>query len=169
MSTHVRGLVLMVCMVCAPVVGLAACSHPVSERIADLCIGSSVVQHVLLVVDTLTPRAGPDAQKLQGKSYPVTINLHSLLSHRRCEDNSGEGAVLGYLPDVLTAAVATRKQVMRWDVEGKMLRVDLNPGVIDNNLNFALPMNGADGRWSLTRLSGQIGWGRLLRDSAAAR
>lgn len=149
--------------------GLVACSRPVSARIADLCTGSSVIQHVILVVDTLTPRAGTDAQKLQGKSYPVTINLHSLLSHRSCEDNSGEGAVLGYLPDALTAAVATRKQVMRWELEGKMLRVDLNPGVIDNNLNFALPMDGSAGRWSLARLSGEVGWGRLLRDTAATR
>lgn len=166
MSTHVRGLVLALSI---SAVGMAACSHPVSERLADLCEGSSVVQHVVLVVDTLTARAGTDAQKLQGKSYPLTINLHSLLSRRRCEDNRGEGAVLGYLPDALTAAVATRKQVMRWEIEGKVLRVDLNPGVIDNNLNFALPLDGSDGRWSLAKLSGQIGWGRLVRDSTAAR
>ena len=166
MSTHLRSLLWTPAFM---TLGLLACSHPVSARIADLCTGSSVVQHVILVVDTLTPRAGTDARKLQGKSYPVTINLHTLLSHRRCEDNSGEGAVLGYLPDALTAAVATRKQVMRWDVEGKMLRVDLNPGVIDNNLNFALPMDGSDGRWSLARLSGEVGWGRLVRDTAASR
>ena len=166
MSTHLRRLLLATS---AALVLLAACTHPASQRIADLCSGYSVVQHVFLVVDTLTPRAGSDAQRLKGRMYPVTINLHSLLNHRRCEDNSGEGAVLGYLPDVLTAAVATRKQVMRWDVEGSVLRVDLNPGVIDNNLSFALPLNGADGRWSLAKLSGEIGWGRLVRDSASAR
>jgi hypothetical protein len=166
LSTHVRTVVLAAL---APVIALAACSHPVSDRLADLCGGYSVVQHVVLVVDTVTPRAGVDAQKLQGKSYPVTINLHSLLNHRRCEDNSGEGAVLGYLPDALTTAVATRKQVMRWDIEGKVLRVDLNPGVIDNNLNFALPMDGGPGRWSLARLAGEVGFGRLLRDTTAAR
>ena len=149
----------------AAVLGLSACSHPVSEKLGDLCGGYSVVQHVVLVVDTLTPRAGTSAQKLKGKSYPLTINLNNLRSHSRCEDNSGEGVVLGYLPDVLTAAVATRKQVMRWDIEGKMLRVDLNPGVIDNNLNFALPMDGSEGRWSLAKLSGAIGFGRLLRDT----
>ncbi|MEO8879363.1 MAG: hypothetical protein ABI446_03125 [Gemmatimonadaceae bacterium] len=149
--------------------GLSACSHPVSERIGDLCSGYSVVQHVFLVVDTLTPRAGPAAQRLRGKAYPVTINLHTLLNHKNCQDNSGEGAVLGYLPDALTAAVATRKQVMRWDIEGKLLRVDLNPGVIDNNLNFALPLEGGDGRWSLAKLSGQIGWGRLVHDTTAIR
>jgi hypothetical protein len=153
----------------AIIVGLAACSHPVSDRLADLCGGYSVVQHVVLVVDTMTPRAGMDAQKLKGKSYPITINLHTLLNHRRCEDNSGEGAVLGYLPDALTTAVATRKQVMRWDIEGKVLRVDLNPGVIDNNLNFALPMDGSAGRWSLARLAGEVGFGRLLRDTTATR
>jgi hypothetical protein len=153
----------------APALGLTACAHRVSDRLADLCGGYSVVQHVVLVVDTMTPRAGMDAQKLQGKSYPLTINLHSILNHRRCEDNSGEGAVLGYLPDALTTAVATRKQVMRWDIDGKMLRVDLNPGVIDNNLNFALPLDGSAGRWSLARLAGEVGYGRLLRDSTAAR
>jgi hypothetical protein len=152
----------------APLIALAACRHPVSDRLADLCGGYSVVQHVVLVVDTVTPRAGMDAQRLQGKSYPLTINLHSLLNHRHCEDNSGEGAVLGYLPDALTTAVATRKQVMRWDIEGKVLRVDLNPGVIDNNLNFALPMDGGPGRWSLARLAGEVGFGRLLRDTTAA-
>ena len=166
MSTHLRSLVIATS---AAAFGLVACSHPASQRIADLCTGLSVVQHVVLIVDTLTPRAGADAAKLQGKSYPVTINLHSILSHRRCEDNSGEGVVLGYLPDVLTAAVATRKQVMRWDIEGRMLRVDLNPGVIDNNLNFALPLDGSDGRWSLAKLAGQLGWGRLLRDTVSAR
>ena len=119
------------------------------------------------MVDTLTPRAGSDAQKLKGKSYPLTINLNNLRNHKRCEDNGGEGVVLGYLPDALIAAVATRKQVMRWDVEGKMLRVDLNPGVIDNNLNFALPMDGGDGRWSLAKLSGEIGFGRLVRDTTS--
>ena len=164
MSTHLRsvvgaGLVAML--------GLSACSHPVSERLSDLCGGYSVVQHVVLVIDTLTPRAGSDAQKLKGNSYPVTINLNNLRSRKRCEDNSGEGVVLGYLPDALTAAVATRKQVMRWDIEGKTLRVDLNPGVIDNNLNFSLPMNGSDGRWSLAKLSGEIGFGRLMRDTTS--
>jgi hypothetical protein len=149
------------------VLGLSACSHPVSERLGDLCGGYSVVQHVVLVIDTLTPRAGSDAQKLKGNSYPVTINLNNLRSRKRCEDNSGEGVVLGYLPDVLTAAVATRKQVMRWSIEGKTLRVDLNPGVIDNNLNFALPMYGGDGRWSLAKLSGEIGFGRLVRDTTS--
>ena len=164
MSTHMRrvGFSLF-----AAVFGLAACTHPVSQKIDDLCAGYSVVQHVVLVIDTLTPRAGTDAQRLKGKSYPVTINLNNLRSRKRCEDNSGEGAVLGYLPDALTAAVATRKQVMRWSIERKMLRVDLNPGVIDNNLNFALPMDGSDGRWSLAKLSGEIGFGRLLRDTTA--
>ncbi len=166
MSTHLRSVVLVGSL---SVLGVAGCSHPVSERISDLCNGYSVVQHVYLVVDTLTSRAGTDAQRLKGKVYPVTINLHTLLNHKRCEDNSGEGAVLGYLPDALTTAVATRKQVMRWDIEGKMLRVDLNPGVIDNNLNFALPMDGRDGRWSLAKLAGQIGSGRLVRDTTALR
>lgn len=162
MSTHLRGVVGVALAI---VLGLAACSHPVSEKLGDLCGGYSVVQRVVLVVDTLTPRAGSGAQKLKGNRYPVTINLNNLRSHSRCEDYSGEGVVLGYLPDVLTAAVATRKQVMRWSVEGKMLRVDLNPGVIDNNLNFALPMDGTDGRWSLAKLSGEIGFGRLVRDT----
>lgn len=152
-------------MVFVALIGLAACSHPVSQNIGDLCSGYSVVQHVVLIVDTLTPRAGSDAQKLVGKSYPITINLNNLRPRKSCSDNSGEGVVLGYLPDVLTSAVATRKQVMRWDVEGKMLRVDLNPGVIDNNLNFALPIDGSDGRWSLAKLSGQIGFGRVVRDT----
>jgi hypothetical protein len=153
----------------ATFLGVAACAHPVSDRLADLCGGYSVVQHVTLVIDTLTSRAGTGAQKLRGNSYPLTINLHNLLNHRRCEDNSGEGSVLGYLPDALTAAVTTRKQVMRWDIEGKVLRVDLNPGVIDNNLNFALPMDGSTGRWTLAKLSGQVGFGRLLRDSTGGR
>jgi hypothetical protein len=150
-------------------VGLSACSHPVSGKLDDLCGGYSVVQHVVLVLDTLTPRAGTDAQKLKGSSYPVTINLNNLRPRKNCDDNSGEGVVIGYLPDVLTAAVATRKQVMRWSVEGKMLRVDLNPGVIDNNLNFELPMDGRDGRWSLAKLSGEIGFGRLMRDTTVLR
>jgi hypothetical protein len=147
--------------------GLSACSHPISEKLSDLCGGYSVVQHVVLVVDTMTPRAGSDAQKLKGKSYPLTINLNNLRNRSRCEDNSGEGAVLGYLPDALNASVATRKQVMRWAIEGKTLRVDLNPGVIDNNLNFALPMAGGDGRWSLAKLAGEIGFGRLMRDTTS--
>ena len=164
MSTHLRGVVGVAL---AAVLGISACSHPVSQKLGDLCGGYSVVQHVTLIIDTLTPRAGSDAQKLKGNSYPVTINLNNLTPRKRCEDNSGEGVVLGYLPDVLTAAVATRKQVMRWSVEGKMLRVDLNPGVIDNNLNFALPMDGRDGRWSLAKLSGEIGFGRLVRDTTS--
>ena len=164
MSTHARAVRVTALTMIA---GLAACTHPVSDRLADLCGGYSVVQHVTLVIDTLTPRAGMGAQKLKGNAYPLTINLHNLLNHRRCEDNSGEGSVVGYLPDALTAAVTTRKQVMRWGIEGKVLRVDLNPGVIDNNLNFALPMDGSTGRWALARLAGQVGFGRLLRDSTA--
>lgn len=166
MSTHVRARALTAL---ATLCGLAACAHPVSTTLADLCAGYSVVQHVTLVIDTLTPRAGITAQKLKGTSYPLTINLHNLLTRHRCEDNSGEGSVIGYLPDALTAAVTTRKQVMRWNMEGKVLRVDLNPGVIDNNLNFALPLNGSTGRWSLAKLSGQVGFGRLLRDSTSVR
>jgi hypothetical protein len=166
LSTHVGARALTVL---ATLCWLAACAHPVSTRLADLCAGYSVVQHVTLVIDTLTPRAGLAAQKLKGTSYPLTINLHNLLNRHRCEDNSGEGSVIGYLPDALTAAVTTRKQVMRWNMEGKLLRVDLNPGVIDNNLNFALPLDGSTGRWSLAKLSGQVGFGRLLRDSTAQR
>jgi hypothetical protein len=166
LSTRTRAVALAALGALA---GLAACAHPVSERLSDLCAGYSVVQHVILVVDTLTPRAGITAQKLKGNRYPLTINLNNLLHPRRCEDNSGEGAVIGYLPDALTAAVTTRKQVMRWDVEGKLLRVDLNPGVIDNNLNFALPMDGSEGRWTLAKLAGQVGFGRLLRDSTGGQ
>lgn len=166
MSTHTLGRALVLS---ASVLGLFACSHPVSQKLTDLCGGYSVVQHVVLVVDTLTPRAGADAQRLAGKKYPITINLNNLLNPRKCDDRSGEGAVLGYIPDVLKTAVTSRKQVMRWNVEGKFLRVDLNPGVIDNNLNFALPMDGTDGRWSLSTLAGQVGWGRLLMDSTAGR
>ena len=77
--------------------------------------------------------------------------------------------VVGVVVERDAAAVATRKQVMRWDVEGKTLRVDLNPGVIDNNLSLSLPMNGTNGRWSLSTLAGQVGWGRLLIDSTASR
>ena len=166
MSTHAlsRALVLSVSLL-----GLFACTHPVSQKLSDLCGGYSVVQHVVLMVDTLTSRAGSDAQRLVGKKYPITINLNNILNPKRCEDRSGEGAVLGYIPDALETAVTSRKQVMRWDVEGKLLRVDLNPGVIDNNLTFALPMNGTDGRWSLSTLAGQVGWGRLVIDSTAAR
>jgi hypothetical protein len=166
LSTHARTVVLASL---AGALALAACARPVSERLADLCGGYSVVQHVVLVVDTLTPRAGIEAQRLKGKSYPLTINLHSILNHSRCEDNSGEGAVIGYLPDALTTAVATRKQVMRWEIYGKVLRVDLTPGVIDNNLYFALPMDGSPGRWSLARLAGEVGFGRLLHESTASR
>ena len=166
MSTHLRAVAVAVV---GALSGLTACAHPVSEHLADLCAGYSVVQHVVLVVDTLTPRAGIAAQKLKGNRYPLTINLNNLLHPRRCEDNSGEGAVIGYLPDALTAAVTTRKQVMRWNVEGKVLRVDLNPGVIDNNLSFVLPMDGSEGRWSLAKLAGQVGFGRLLRDSTTDR
>jgi hypothetical protein len=166
LSTRMRTVALMVL---GALTGLAACAHPVSERLSDLCAGYSVVQHVVLVVDTLTPRAGIAAQRLRGNRYPLTINLNNRLHPRRCEDNSGEGSVIGYLPDALTAAVTTRKQVMRWDIEGKVLRVDLNPGVIDNNLNFALPMDGSQGRWTLAKLAGQVGFGRLLRDSTAGR
>lgn len=146
-----------------------ACAHAVSHNLSDLCGGYSVVQHVVLVVDTLTSRAGRDAERLVGKKYPITINLNNILNPRNCEDRAGEGAVLGYIPDALATAVTSRKQVMRWDVEGKVLRVDLNPGVIDNNLTFTLPMNGTDGRWAMSTLAGQIGWGRLLIDSTAAR
>ncbi|HEY7861182.1 MAG TPA: hypothetical protein VIB98_07025 [Gemmatimonadaceae bacterium] len=166
MSTHTLGRALALS---ASVLGLLACSHPVSQKLSDLCGGYSVVQHVVLVVDTLTPRAGTDAQRLVGKRYPITINLNNLLNPRNCDDRSGEGAVLGYIPDALKTAVTSRKQVMRWDVEGKLLRVDLNPGVIDNNLNFALPLDGTDGHWSLSTLAGQLGWGRLLIDSTAGR
>jgi hypothetical protein len=165
LSTHMRSQVFLLS---ASLLALSACSHRVSGRLADLCGGFSVVQHVVLVVDTLTPRAGADAQRLVGKTYPITINLHNILNPHRCEDRSGEGAVLGYIPDALKTAVASRKQVMRWDVEGKTLRVDLNPGVIDNNLNFSLPMDGTNGRWSLATLAGQVGWGRLLIDSNAS-
>jgi len=153
----------------ASLLALFACSHSVSPKLSDLCGGYSVVQHVVLVVDTLTARAGPASQRLAGKQYPLTINLNNILNPRNCDDRAGEGAVLGYLPDVLSSAVTSRKQVMRWDVEGKNLRVDLNPGVIDNNLSFTLPMNGTAGRWSMSTLAGQVGWGRLLIDSTAAR
>jgi hypothetical protein len=166
LSTHALGRALVLS---ASLLTLSACTHPVSSKLRDLCGGYSVVQHVVLVVDTLTSRAGADAQRLLGKTYPVTINLHNILNPSSCEDRSGEGTVLGYIPDALETAVASRRQVMRWDVEGTLLRVDLNPGVIDNNLNFALPMDGTDGRWSLSTLAGQVGWGRLLIDSSAAR
>ena len=67
-----------------------------------------------------------------------------------------------HLPDELARAVTSRKQVPRWRIEAAGVAVDLNPGVIDRNLSFSLPLDGSNGSWSLSTLAGEVARGRLL-------
>jgi hypothetical protein len=142
---------------------LGACHSRPSYKLTDLCGGATgVTQRLTLVIDSAHPAAGASARGLVGKKYDLTLNLFNLLNPPRCEDRDGEASLSGYLPDFLSHAVSTRKQVPRWSIEGPDVAVQLNPGVLDDNLSFTLPLDGRDGRWGLSTLAGEVASGRLL-------
>jgi hypothetical protein len=138
------------------------CAHRTSLELSDLCDGRSVAQHLELVIDSVRAPAGAELRRLAGHRFDVELNLINLSRAGRCPDRSGEASIRAHLPDELANAVTSRKQVARWRIEGTDVAVDLNPGVIDNNLSFSLPLDGGNGRWSLSTIAGEVASGRLL-------
>ena len=138
------------------------CAHRTSFKLSDLCEGRSVAQHLELVIDSVRAPAGPELSRLAGHRFDVELNLVNLSAAHRCQDRSGEASIRAHLPDELASAVTSRKQVARWRIQGTQVAVDLNPGVLDNNLSFSLPLDGGNGRWSLSTIAGEVAGGRLL-------
>jgi hypothetical protein len=141
---------------------VAGCPRRTGFTLSDLCEGRSVAQHLTLVVDSVRAPAGPDLRRLTGHDFDVALNLVNLSQGRSCADRSGEASIQAQLPDELASAVTSRKQVARWRIQAARVAVDLNPGVIDNNLSFSLPLDGSDGSWSLSTIAGEVARGRLL-------
>jgi hypothetical protein len=65
------------------------------------------------------------------------------------------------LPDELASA-ASGASTAYWRIDSLAVAVDMNRGVADNNLSLSLPLDGSDGHWSLSRLTGVVAQGRLI-------
>lgn len=138
------------------------CAHRASSELTAVCKGRSVAQNVVLVIDSVMPAGGSGLRNLQGERFDILVNLFNPPSRKSCADRDGEASVeVGDLPDALASA-ASRSSTAHWRVQGVDVVVDLNHGVRDNNLVFTLPLDGGDGRWSLSRFPGVVAKGRLL-------
>lgn len=141
----------------------AACVHRVSTRIQAVCQGDDVARNLALVIDSVTPNAPPGLVRLRGDRFDIVLNLFNHHhSGVHCQDRSGTAsASISRLPDALERA-APPKRDARWWVEGLHVSVSFNPGVVDNNLRFLLPLDGGVGHWWLATLAGPVASGRLL-------
>ncbi|HET7586147.1 MAG TPA: hypothetical protein VFK13_14640 [Gemmatimonadaceae bacterium] len=141
---------------------LTACATSGTSRVSGVCERSTVVQHVVLVVDSVSPRAGPELVPLQGDRVNLTLTLlpdRDPLHH--CPDVSGPAAWSGELPDVLRTGAGDSAQAA-WRIEGDAVAMNLNPGVFDNNLLITLPLSGEVGHWGLSTFVGEVVGGRVL-------
>lgn len=140
----------------------AACVHRVSTNIQALCSGADVARNLALVIDSVTPDAPPGLARLRGDRFDIVLNLFNHLSGVHCQDRFGTAsASVSQLPDALERAAPSKRNA-RWWVEGLHVTVSFNPGAVDDNLQFRLPLNGGVGRWWLSTLAGPVATGRLL-------
>ena len=141
-----------------------ACVHHPSSTITDVCAGGDVAASVGLVIDSVAPVGGAGLEALRGETFDIVVNLFNQLENVHCVDRSGEASVdIEDLPDELASA-ASRARTAQWRVDGLAVVVELNRGVADNNLLLSLPLDGSDGRWSLSRLTGVVAQGRLIKE-----
>lgn len=149
----------------APLVALLASGclpFHASSSLQDLCNGKSVGESLSLALDSLGPTPPSGLRRLQGHRFHVALSLFNPLSTAHCEDRGGEAhATLDALPDAIAAGAST-KHAGRWWVDGTRIAVDLNPGVVDDNLELRLPLDGSIGSWSLSTIAGRTAWGRLI-------
>lgn len=140
-----------------------ACVHHTSSRLTDVCGGKDVTARVALVIDSVALVGGDELRRLEGERFGIVVNLFNQLSPTRCADRTGEASVeIEDLPDELASA-ASGASTAHWRVDSLSVVVDLNHGVRDNNLSLTLPLDGSDGRWSLSRFPGVVAQGRLLK------
>ncbi len=142
-----------------------ACAHPHSSRLTDLCEGGDVTARVALVIDSVATVGGEELARLKGERFDIAIGLfNDKLEPTRCADRSGEASVeIGDLPDELASA-ASKASTAHWRVDSLSVVIELNHGVRDNNLSLSLPLDGSDGRWTLSRFPGVVAEGRLIRE-----
>ncbi len=147
---------------------LAACAVPHTSSLSSLCSDESVVQHVVLVVDSVAPPGGLNVQELRGRRIALTLTLLSDVEQPSpfrspCPDATGRATWVGAIPGALRTGVGDSTRAA-WRIQGDKVRIDLNPGVADNNLEILLPIEGDGGRWGLSTLAGEVASGRVLLD-----
>jgi hypothetical protein len=141
------------------------CRVHTTPDLQAVCTGANVAQRLVLSVDSLTSRAGPDLRALAGKKYHVAVTLLGRISTADCPDRSGDATFEGELPSALASAVASRgRATPHWLVQGVNVLVELNPGVLDNAITITLPLDGSPGRWGLSTLAGEVVSGRAVRE-----
>lgn len=141
---------------------MASCLHHTSSQIQAVCTGANVGKRLALVLDSVTPAADGNLLRLKGQRFDIMVNLANPLSTAHCEDRSGVAtATVDELPDELARATAP-KRGGQWRVDGTRVVVDLNPGVLTQNLQLVLPLDGSPGEWRLATLAGAVASGRLL-------
>jgi hypothetical protein len=140
------------------------CAHSTSSKLADLCGGDDVTARVALVIDSVASVGGGELARLRDERFDIIINLFNPPTPTRCADRAGEASVeIGDLPDELASAAAGAGNA-HWRVDSLEVVVELNRGVRDNNLSLALPLDGSDGHWTLSRFPGVAAKGRLLME-----
>jgi hypothetical protein len=138
------------------------CLHHTSDQIQAVCAGANIGKHLTLVIDSVMPAADGDLVRFRGHRFDITVNLANPLSTSHCEDRSGSAsATVEELPDELARATAPKRGGL-WRISGTRVAIDLNPGVLDRNLQLFLPLDGSTGEWRLSTLVGAVASGRLL-------
>lgn len=167
MSTNAEGPRGFSRLALFPLASLAfalGCVHHTSSKITDVCGGKNVTAYVALAIDSVARVGGDQLAGLRGERFDIVVNLFNQRSTGACPDRGGEASVdVGDLPNELAAA-ASRASTAHWRVQGLDVVVDLNHGVYDNNLTLSLPLDGGEGRWSLSRFPGVVAQGRLVNN-----
>ena len=145
---------------------MLACRPVIHADLGALCEGSNVAKHYTMVLDSVSDRATDDLRRLTGRRFRMDVGLYNgdkpySVSRHKCEDSFGEGHFQAELPDAL-ARFTSRSGTLRWTIQGPQIDVDLNPGVVDQNLQLALPLDGISSRWTVGSLAGAVAGGRLL-------
>ncbi|HEU4640961.1 MAG TPA: hypothetical protein VFS44_00810 [Gemmatimonadaceae bacterium] len=147
----------------AAALAASAClpSHT-GHSVLDICRGKDVGEELALALDSLGSGAPGTLHRLQGQRFHVSLTLVNPLTPAQCQDRSGTAYLsVDDLPDALAAATSGKKGG-QWSIQGTRVSVNLNPGVMDNNLELDLPLDGKPGTWSLSTFAGRVAWGRLL-------
>lgn len=149
-------------MLLAALAAAGCLPHRTGDSVLDVCRGMDVGEQIVLALDSVGPVASQALHRLQGQRFHLSLTLANPLTTAQCQDRSGSAfASVDKLPDDLAAATDS-KRGGQWRIEGTRVAVNLNPGVVDDNLEFSLPLDGRPGTWTLSTFAGRVAWGRLM-------
>ena len=139
-----------------------ACARKPAPTLAKLCFGGAARAHVSATIDTTRPPAGPELAAATGSRFELRFAFKAVEPRgveSSCDGSTGTATFTGSLPDRIRTATSAAGQAT-WRIDGDTMLLDLNPGVRDNNVLVALPLNGGRGHWGLSTFAGEVAAGR---------